>query len=172
MSNSDAFQAIPSYNGEQVIRFAGGDGDYSPCSQRRAFDRQGHTRLFQQRESNTLRGVYVEFREAVMDFPWMDAKLRITGIIEAWREDFPAARAVNVSRRIDIVDSDFRSHSRRRAYTSAHCKNAFVRESHGCCLYAPPWDPSARNVGLQTGGLHGCSLCAPTRDTNTQHVPL
>ena len=59
------------------------------------------------KESNALRGVCVEFREADMDFPWMDEKSRIRGILRAWRAAFPTARAVNVMWRRDIVDSDF-----------------------------------------------------------------
>ena len=42
-----------------------------------------------------------------MDFPWMDKESRIKGSIEKWRATFPCARAVNLSRRNDIVDADF-----------------------------------------------------------------
>ena len=37
----------------------------------------------------------------------MDSKSRIRGGVEAWRKSFPYARAVNVSRRNDIIDADF-----------------------------------------------------------------
>ena len=68
------------------------------------------------RESNALRGVCVEFREAVMNFPWMDAMSTIEGSLRAWRVVFPAARAVNilainrfgnVGRREPIIDAYF-----------------------------------------------------------------
>ena len=37
----------------------------------------------------------------------MDAETRIKGSVKAWRASFPCARAVNVSKRRDIVDADF-----------------------------------------------------------------
>ena len=49
----------------------------------------------------------MECRQAVEDFPWMDAKSRIRGSVKEWRAAFPCARAVNVSLRNDIIDSDF-----------------------------------------------------------------
>ena len=58
-------------------------------------------------ESNALSGVCVEFREAVMDFPWMDVKSIIKGGRRPWHADFLAAHAVNVWGRKDIVDADF-----------------------------------------------------------------
>ena len=58
-------------------------------------------------DSNKVRVQCVECRQAVMDFPWMDANSRITGSVKAWRAAFPVARAVNVSERQDIVDADF-----------------------------------------------------------------
>ena len=81
------------------------------------------------RESNALRNVCKEFREAVMDFPWMDAESVIKGSIEAWRAAFPAARAVNVKagyggRRKPIVDSDF-VHIRGDARARLHTVNMF-----------------------------------------------
>ena len=42
-----------------------------------------------------------------MDYLWMDVETRNMGGMRAWRAAFPAARVVNVSWRIDIVDSDF-----------------------------------------------------------------
>ena len=36
-------------------------------------------------ESNSLRLIFREFREAVMDFPWMDAKSYIKGSLRTWR---------------------------------------------------------------------------------------
>ena len=59
------------------------------------------------KESNALRGVCKEFREAVMDFQWMDAKSDIKGSLRAWRAAFPAARVVNLSYHNNLVDSDF-----------------------------------------------------------------
>ena len=58
----------------------------------------------------------MECRDAVMDFPWMDARLKIKGSVRAWRAAFPVARAVNVSYRRDIVDADF----------------VHIRVMHGC----------------------------------------
>ena len=74
------------------------------------------------KESNVLRGVCEEFREAVMDFPWMDDITRITGSVRAWRAAFLAARAVNISGRNDIVDSDF-VHIRDDARARLHSVN-------------------------------------------------
>ena len=55
-----------------------------------------------------------------MDFPWMDAKSEIKGSVRTWRAAFPAARAVNVARCNNIVDSDFvpiRGDARARQHT-------------------------------------------------------
>ena len=92
-----------------TIPFAGGDGDYSVLSILDGAHSigKGFLGFLTMKESNALRSVCVEFREAVMDFPWMDAESKITGSVKAWRAAFPAARAVNVSGRADIVDSDF-----------------------------------------------------------------
>ena len=49
----------------------------------------------------------MECRQAVEDFPWMDAKSRIRGSVKEWRAAFPCARAVNVSNCDDIIYSDF-----------------------------------------------------------------
>ena len=75
--------------------------------------------------SNALRGVCVEFREAVMDFPWMDEESVFKGSVRARRAAFPAARAVNVSGRADIVDSDF-VHIRGDARARLHTVNMSV----------------------------------------------
>jgi hypothetical protein len=58
-------------------------------------------------ESNAVRGVCAELRDAVRAFPWADAETRLTGSLAAWRAAFPAARAANVSRRKDLRDADF-----------------------------------------------------------------
>ena len=76
-------------------------------------------------ESNELRLICKEFREAVMDFPWMDASWvsHVKGSLRAWRAAFPAARVVNVKgvwRQKPIVDSDFvhiRGDARARLHT-------------------------------------------------------
>ena len=59
------------------------------------------------RHSNELRLVCKELRETVMDIPWMDAESKIKGSLRARRAAFPAARAVNVSNRADLVDTVF-----------------------------------------------------------------
>ena len=49
----------------------------------------------------------MECRKAAMDFPWLDDNSRIRGSVQAWRAAFLCARAVNVSLRNDIIDSNF-----------------------------------------------------------------
>ena len=57
---------------------------------------EGFLGFLTMRASNALRGLCREFREAVIDFPWMDTKSWVGGSVEAWGAAFPAARAVNV----------------------------------------------------------------------------
>ena len=107
---------------ELVIPFAGGEGTHSVLSHLHGAHSIGEGILgfLTMRQSNALRGVCKEFRGAVMDFPWMDAESRIKGRIRAWRAAFPAARAVNVSCRYNLVDSDFphiRGDARARLHT-------------------------------------------------------
>ena len=111
--------------------FAGGDGDYSVLSHLASAHSigEGFLGFLTMRESNALRGVNVKFCEAVMEYPWMNAETRNRGSVRAWRAAFPAARAVNVSRksmmnlegrRTSIVDSDFvhiRGNARARLHT-------------------------------------------------------
>ena len=86
-------------NSIRPIPVAGGEGDYSVLSVINGVHSIGKGILgfLTMVESNALRGVCMEFREAVMDFPWMDVESRIKGSVEAWRVAFPAARAANVS---------------------------------------------------------------------------
>ena len=66
-------------------------------------------------ESNKVRVQSREAREAVMRFEWMSEDTmvidtideRILGDVAAWRAAFPAARVVNVSKRVDLRDADF-----------------------------------------------------------------
>ena len=58
------------------------------------------------RQSNALRGVCREFREALIDSQWMDAESQIKSSIEVWRAALPAVSVVNLIRE-DIVNSDF-----------------------------------------------------------------
>ena len=83
-------------NAFKDTQFAGGDGNYSVLSHLAGAHSigEGFLGFLTMRESNALRGVCVEFREAVMDFPWMDAKSDIKGCLRAWRAAFPAARTV------------------------------------------------------------------------------
>ena len=46
------------------------------------------------RESNAVRGVCHELREAVRAFPWADVTARIRCRLAVWRAAFPAARAL------------------------------------------------------------------------------
>ena len=120
------------------ISFAGGVGTHSVLSTLNGAHSigEGFLGFLTMVESNALRSVCVEFREAVIDFPWMDAKSVIKGSVEAWRAAFPAARAVNVSemnkdgkaddfpvgRRKHIVDADF-VHIRGDARAQLHTVN-------------------------------------------------
>ena len=92
-----------------AIPFAVGEGTHSILSVLNGAHSIGEGILgfLTMRESNALRGACREFREAVMDFPWMDANSIIKSIVEAWCEVFPAVRAVTVSKRLDIVNADF-----------------------------------------------------------------
>ena len=106
------------------IPFAGGDGDYSILSVLFGAHSigEGIFGYLTMIDSNKVRVQCVECRQAVMDFPWMDAVSRITGSVKAWRAAFPCARAVNVSRRRDIVDADF-VHIRGDARVRLHTVN-------------------------------------------------
>ena len=106
-----ATQSAVRINVYENIPFAGGDGDYSILSV--LFGAHsiggGIFGFLNMIDSNKVRVQCVECRQAVMDFPWMDAshKSRIRSSVRAWRAAFPVARAVNVSDRRDIVDADF-----------------------------------------------------------------
>ena len=91
------------------VPFAGGEGDYSVLSHLNGAHSIGEGILgfLTMVDSNALRCVCKEFRETVMDFPWMDANSWMSGNVQAWRMAFPRARAVNVSGRDDLFDSDF-----------------------------------------------------------------
>ena len=106
----------------QRIPFAGGKGTHSVLSVLAGAHSigEGFLGFLTMEESNALRCVCKEFREAVMDFPWMDFVTYLGGDLKVWREAFPAARAVNVSDRRDLVDSDFvhiRGDARARLHT-------------------------------------------------------
>jgi hypothetical protein len=58
-------------------------------------------------ESNAVRAVCRELREAVRAFPWADMTTRVPGSLAAWRAAFPAARGANVAKRADLCDADF-----------------------------------------------------------------
>jgi hypothetical protein len=91
------------------IPFAGGDGNYSILSVLFGLHSIGGGifSFLTMIDSNKVRVQCHECRDAVMDFPWMDARSHIVGSVKKWRAAFPVARAVNVSGRIDIVDADF-----------------------------------------------------------------
>ena len=69
-----------------VIPFAGGGGDYSLLSIHNGAHSivEAILGVLTMKESNALRGVCKEFRESVMDFPWMDAETKITGSLKVW----------------------------------------------------------------------------------------
>jgi hypothetical protein len=108
------------------IPFAGGEGDYSILSVLFGAHSigEGIFSFLTMIDSNKVRVQCVECRNAVMDFPWMDAESEIKGSVEAWRAAFPVARAVNVSRRDDIVDADF-VHIRGDARVRLHTVNMY-----------------------------------------------
>jgi hypothetical protein len=84
-----------------IIPFAGGDGDYSVLSIIAGPHSigEGIFGFLTMRDSNALRPLCREMREAIRVFPWMDAETRVIGDISRWRAAFPAARAVNISYR-------------------------------------------------------------------------
>ena len=102
-------QSAVRINVYENIPFAGGDGDYSILSVLFGAHSigEGIFGFLNMIDSNKVRVQCVECRQAVMDFQWMDAKSHIKGSVKAWRAAFPVARAVNVSKRNDIVDADF-----------------------------------------------------------------
>ena len=74
------------------VPFAGGEGTHSVLSILNGAHSigEGFFRFVTMKEKNALRLVCKEFRKAVMDFPWMDAKSQITGSLRALRAAFPA----------------------------------------------------------------------------------
>jgi hypothetical protein len=92
-----------------VIPFAGGEGSHSVLSVLFGAHSigQGIFSFMTMIESNNVRPVCRECRQAIKDFPWMDEKSKIKGSVKAWRAAFPVARAVNVAMRQDIFDADF-----------------------------------------------------------------
>ena len=68
------------------IPFAGGEGENTAFSLLNGTHSIGEGILgfLTILESNALRGVCREFREAVMDFPWMGEKSHIKGSLMAW----------------------------------------------------------------------------------------
>ena len=121
------------------------------------------------RESNALRVVCKEFREAVMDFPWMNSldESRIKGSAKAWRAAFPAARGrCKGARR--YCRRGLHPYSRRRACTAAQCEHDGLQRGHGCGLRAPARDPIAQHEQLRSADNHGRSLRAPARDPHAR----
>ena len=127
---TDSGQFTPRINVYENIPFAGGDGDYSILSV--LFGSHsiggGIFGFLTMIDSNKVRGLCEECRQAVMDFPWMDTVSIIKGSVQAWRAAFPVARAVNVSARNDIIDADFvhiRGDARVRLHTvnMSECSN-------------------------------------------------
>ena len=106
------------------IPFAGGDGDYSILSVLFGAHSigEGIFSFMTMKDSNKVRVQCRECHQAVKDFPWMDNVSWIKGNIKAWRAAFPCARAVNVSKRDDIVDADF-VHIRGDARVRLHTVN-------------------------------------------------
>jgi len=107
-----------------IIPFAGGSGSHSVLSILAGAHSigEGIFSFMTMIDSNNLRPVCVEFRQAIMDFPWMDEESKIKGSVKAWRASFPVARAVNVNERQDIVDADF-VHIRGDARVRLHTVN-------------------------------------------------
>jgi hypothetical protein len=121
-SEGASVQSAVRINVYENIPFAGGDGDYSILSVLFGAHSigEGIFGYLTMIDSNKVRVQCVECRQAVMDFPWMDAKSHIKGSVKAWRAAFPVARAINVSKRNDIVDADFvhiRGDARARLHT-------------------------------------------------------
>ena len=124
------FQPASMINVYENIPFAGGDGDYSILSVLFGAHSigDGIFGYLNMIDSNKVRLLCKECRQAVMDFPWMDDKSDIKGSVKAWRLAFPVARAVNVSNRYDFVDADFvhiRGDARVRLHTVniTYCRN-------------------------------------------------
>ena len=92
-------QSAVRINVYENIPFAGGDGDYSILSVLFGLHSIGGGifSFLTMIDSNKVRVQCVECRQAVMDFPWMDAESRIKGSVKKWRAAFPCARGVNVS---------------------------------------------------------------------------
>ena len=105
----DSDQSAVRINVYENIPFAGGDGDSSILSVLFGLHSIGGGifSFLTMKDSNKVRVQCAECRQAVMDFPWMDAESRIKGSVKKWRAAFPVARAVNVGGRQDIVDADF-----------------------------------------------------------------
>jgi hypothetical protein len=124
-----------------IIPFAGGSGSHSVLSILAGAHSigEGIFSFMTMIDSNNLRPVCVEFRQAIKDFPWMDYESHIKGSVKAWRAAFPVARAVSVWGRQDIVDADF-VHIRGDACAATYFGHARMQECHRCSFCA-----SARN---------------------------
>ena len=146
-----------------IIPFAGGDGDYSVLSILAGAHSIGGGifGFLTMIDSNKVRGLCHECRQAVMDFPWMDTVSIIKGSVQAWRAAFPVARAVNVSARNDIIDADF-VHIRGDARVRLHTVNI------GFCKKVT----DAAFVHLR--GIHtlGMSVCNQVTITDAAFVHL
>ncbi len=163
-----------------IIPFAGGSGSHSVLSILAGAHSigEGIFSFMTMIDSNNLRPVCVEFRQAIKDFPWMDEDSHIKGSVKAWRAAFPVARAVNISERQDIVDADFvhiRGDARVRLHTldMRGCKMvtdaAFVhlRGIHTLymeeCNQVTITDAAFVNLrGIHTLGMGGCNQATIT----------
>ena len=81
-------------------------------------------------ESNELRLVCREFREAVMDYPWIDAKTVIKGSVRTMACGFYSSAFGQCIGKVWATQTyrrrGFRLYSRRRARTAALCEHVGV----------------------------------------------
>ena len=163
-----------------IIPFAGGSGSHSVLSILAGAHSigQGIFSFLTMKDSNNVRPVCVEFRQAIMDFPWMDKESKIKSGVKAWRKAFPYARAVNVSWRQDIVDADFvhiRGDARVRLHTVEmwSCRSVtdaafmYLRGIHALnmsnCTQATITDAAFVHLrGIHTLKMWGCNQASIT----------
>ena len=163
-----------------IIPFAGGGGSKSVLSiLARVHSLGGGIFSFlTMKDSNNVRPVCVELRQAIMDFPWMDKESKIKGSVKAWRKAFPYARVVNVSWRQDIVDADFvhiRGDARVRLHTVKmwHCGSvtdaAFVhlRGIHALNMSGCDQATITDAAFVHLRGIHTLDMCDCTQATIT-----
>jgi hypothetical protein len=177
---SASVQSAVRINVYENIPFAGGDGDYSILSVLFGAHSigEGIFGYLTMIDSNKVRVQCVECRDAVMDFPWMDAESQIKGSVKAWRAAFPCARAVNVSWHGDIVDADFvhiRGDARARLHTvnMGYCDSvtdaAFVhlRGIHTLDMVCCSQDTITDAAFVHLRGIHTLNMSFCYQDTIT-----